>query len=434
MNGDDERTTRLEQDDDVKKQEEDKQKSFETRAFTETQPFTDIPDQPGAGERKPIWQRNKSLPLYIGIAVLILALLVTAYFLFFKDKGKMESSGQVRQMQELTQQVRDLESDVKEKEDEVFELEEQYKEKTGEESIGVNTLNLNPEEKELLKKRIGEEKDVSVKSLLEEILDKNNEIQELKEKITEIEKLLPKPHIVKAGENHYQIAMDFLLNEKNVEKKRAMELVERTALFDAMVPGFKVWNFYSGDEYGTSVTQGTAAISPNTLIRQAKKKLVDARDKAISERDKLSDDIKVLEEKRKEIITQVDSLTQEKENLIGKVSDLNQQVNSLFYLLDSQRNLKKKGILKKGFFKSTKLRDVSPEHFTSSVDLRYGVEIIFSASDLGLDKIKGVSLYPKFFKKGTHYKVAIDDDKKGATVTIMDTAKFKNERVVISVK
>lgn len=77
--------------------------------------------------------------------------------------------------------------------------------------------------------------------------------------------------------------------EKKLEKKRAMELVERTALFDELVPGFKVWNFYTGDEYGTSVTQGTARISPNTLIRSAKKKLVDARDEAISERDQLGE-------------------------------------------------------------------------------------------------------------------------------------------------
>lgn len=428
MNGDDERTTVLEQQDDLMKKEEDKQKSFETRAFAEDQEPPEVAGSK-AGTFKP-----KPMTLYIGIAVLVLALVVMAYFLFFKDSGKGEVSSQVHQMQELTQQVQDLESNVKEKQDEIFELTDEVKKKTGEDSVGVNTLNLNEDEEKLLKQRISEEKDVSVKSLLEEILEKNSEIQEMKEKVAEIEKLLPKPHIVSAGENHYQIAMDFLVNEKNVEKKRAIELVERTAVFDTLVPGFKVWNFYSGDEYGTSVTQGTAVISPNTLIRRAKKKLVDARDQAISERDELSDNIKTLEEKRNRIIAQLDTLSKEKESLINKVGDLNEQVNSLFYLMDSERSLKKKGILKGGFLKSTKLKDVSPEHFTSSVDLRYGTQIAVSASELGLGKIKSITIYPKFLKKGTDYNVRIDGDKQNAAVTIMNAAKLKNERIVISVK
>ncbi|UCH98324.1 MAG: hypothetical protein JSV88_16185 [Candidatus Aminicenantes bacterium] len=331
---------------------------------------------------------KKNMPLYIVIGILVVVLVVLGYFLFFHGKGGPggEGAAQIRQMQELTQQVQELESDVKETEDEIFSLVDEYKEKTGEKSLGINALKLSEDEKKILEQRIKEEKDLSVKSLLEEILEKNNEIRELKGKIAEIEKLLPKPHIVVRGENHYTIAMDFLLDEKGVEKKRAMELVERTALFDQLVPGFKVWNFYTGDAYGSSVTQGTASISPNTLIRRAKKKLVDARDEAIAQRDQLSEDIKTLEDKRKQLINHLDSLTQEKESLITQVGDLNQQVNSLFYLLDSQRNLKKKGILKGGFLKSTKLRDVSPEYFTTAVDLRFRDQIVFSASELGIRK------------------------------------------------
>jgi hypothetical protein len=219
------------------------------------------------------------------------------------------------------------------------------------------------------------------------------------------------------------------MNEKGVEKKRALELVERTALFDKLVPGFKVWNFYTGDAYGSSVTQGTASISPNTLIRRARKKLVDARDEAIFQRDKLAEDINTLEGKRGQLIGHVDFLTQEKESLITQVSDLNVQVNSLFYLLDSQRSLKKKGILKGGFLKSTKLWDVSPEYFTTSVDMRTQTQIVFSAVDLGIRKIKKVTLYPKFYKEGTDYKIEMSGDNQTAIVTILDTIKFKNERI-----
>ena len=416
------KTTVIEDSEELKEEEESQESARPNTV--ELQPVKN-------GDKKPIL-------LYAIIGILVVALLVLGYFLLFTGKKDVvvgSGSAQIQQMQELTQQVQDMESDVKEKKDEIFSLADQVKEKTGEDSIGVNVLNLSTEEKQILEQRIKDEKDVSVKSLLEEILEKNNEIQELKGKIAEIEKLLPKPHVVAKGENHYQVAMDFLINEKGLDKKKAMELVERTALFDELVPGFKVWNFYTGDEYGTSVTQGTAAISPNTLIRRAKKQLVDARDEAIAQRDQLSEDINVLEEKRTQLITQMDSLTKEKESLIGQVSDLNVEVNSLYYLVDSYNNLTKRGVIKgAALFRSAKLRDVSPEYFTNSIDLRTQSQIVFSAESLGIKKIKKVTFYPTFYKEGTDYKIEISGDKLNGIVTLSDKAKFKNERIVISVK
>lgn len=381
-------------------------------------------------------QKTKKTPwgIIIAVIVVIAALVVLGYLLFLKPKPLDEAAAKIQEMQELTQKIQGLETDMKKKQDDMFTLMNQYKQKTGQPFLGVNPLNLNEEEQKLLEQKIKEEKDVSIKSLLEEINDKNKEMRDLQEKIKEIEALLPVPHIVKAGETHFQIAQDFLVKEKNVDKKQAAELIERTALYDMLVPGFKVYNFYTGDEYGTSVTQGTAPVSPNTIIRQAKKKLVDARDEAISQRDKLSEDIKTLEERRNELIQQLDMLANEKANLINKVSELNVQVNSLFYLVDTESSLKKKGILKGGFLRSTKLRDVSPEHFVTSMDLRTNTELTISASDLGIGKIKSVTLFPKLYKAGADYKVEISTDKQTAILIFLDIGKFKNERLVISIE
>ena len=425
MNVNDEKTTIIEEDESIR---DDEEELLETETIGEREP----PD--GTETKNKVIEKKRPWVLYIIVALLVAALVVLGYFLFIKEKPIDEGTAQIRQMQQLTQKIQGLESDMKKKQDEIFTLMNEYKEKSGEPFMGVNPLNLNKEEQKLMEQKIKEEKDVSIKSLLEEINEKNIELRDLQRKIKEIEALLPKPHIVKVGENHYQVAMDFLLNEKKVEKKRAMRLVERTALVDPIVPGFKVWNFYTGNAYGTSVTQGTAPISPNEIIRRAKKKLVDARDEAISERDELAEEIKKLDERRNEIVNQLNLLSNEKENLINKVSDLNQQVHSLFYLLDTQQNLKKKGILKGGFLKSTKLRDVSPEYFSMSVDLRSQNQILISASEMGIRKIKSVTLFPKFYKQGTDYQVEIDPDKQNAAVTILDTAKLKNERVVISVR
>lgn len=378
---------------------------------------------------------KKPKSMVLVIVSLLLTLGLMGYFLFFTGEGTSNKSDQIRQMQELTHQVQGMESDVKAKESEIFRLVMEYREKTGEnEPLGFNPTDLGQEAQELLKQRIKEEKDVSIKALLEDILSKKEEIQELKEKIAAIENLLPAPHIVTKGENHYQIALDFLVNEKGVEKEEAIELVNQTALFDELMEGFKVWNFYTGDEYGTSVTQGTASISPNMLVHLAKKKITDARDQAVSERDKLAGDIKVLEEKREQMITQVELLANEKENLITKVTDLNQQVNSLFYLVDLQDNLEKKGILKSGFLKTTKLRDVSPQHFSQAIDLRSEDQVLISAADLGIKKIREVTLYPKFYKQGSNYQVTMTSDNRFALLTLVDKEKFRNDRVVIAVK
>ena len=138
----------------------------------------------------------------------------------------------------------------------------EYKKKTGEDLPELNIMNLSPEQKKVLEDKIKSEKDVSIKSLLQDILDKNNDIQNLTARLQELEAMLPKPHVVEKGENHYQIAMNFLLNEKGIDKTRAMQLVERTALFEPIIPGFKVWNFYAEDEYGTFITQGNGPDLP----------------------------------------------------------------------------------------------------------------------------------------------------------------------------
>lgn len=371
--------------------------------------------------------------LYLAIAVLAVALAVVGYLLFVQKPSPTETSGQIKQMQEVAQQIQGMESEAQEKQDEALALQNQYQQKTGQ-SLGINPLEMGEKERELLQQKIRDEKDVSVKTLLEEINAKNKELSDLQGKIKELEALLPKPHIVQRGENHFQIAMDFLLNEKQLDKKAAQDLVERTALIEPLIPGFKVWNFYDGAEYGTSVSQGTANVSPNTLIKQAKKKIEDARDEAVSQRDQLASDIKALEERRNELIQQMDALTQEKANLISKVGDLNQQVNSLFYLLDSHDNLVKRKILKGGFLKSTKLKDVSPELFTQSADLRTQTEISFSAADLGMKEIDEIVLYPKIYQEKTDYKVEITEDGASARLIFLIPDKFRSERLVIAVK
>jgi len=383
---------------------------------------------------------KKSKKFYYVIGALALVILVLAYFVF-KGPAGPQLSPKMKKMEETVQQIKQLESSIQEKQNEVFNVLNDYKKKTGEDLPEVNIMNLSPGQKKVLEEKIKSEKDISIKSLLQDILDKNNDIQNLNAKVQELEALLPKPHMVEKGENHYQIAMNFLLNEKGVDKARAMELVERTLLFEPIVPGFKIWNFYAEDEYGTFITQGSAPISPNQIQRKVKKELVDAKDRAIAEKDQLQSDITEMEVRRTELISQLDLLNQEKQNMLGKMSNLNDQnqemqtaLNSVYFAMDLRRNLTQKGIIKGGFLRSTKLQKVDSAMFDRSLDLRGEPKITAAAADFQLSRIKDVTLYPSYFKLNTDYKIEFDESGQNVTLTILDVKKFMSEKIAIAIE
>jgi hypothetical protein len=383
---------------------------------------------------------KKSKKIFYVIGALALVILVLAYFVFKGPSGP-QVSPKMKQMEETVQQIQKLEAGIQEKQNEVFTVLSEYKKKTGKDLPEINIMNLSPEQKKVLEEKIKNEKDVSIKSLLQDILDKNNDIQNLNARLQELEAMLPKPHVVEKGENHYQIAMNYLLNEKGVDKTRAMELVERTALFEPLIPGFKVWNFYAEDEYGTFITQGTAPISPNQIQRKVKKELVDAKDKAISEKEQLQSDITEMEARRNELISQLDLLNQEKQNMLGKMSDLNEQnqemqtaLNSVYFAMDLSKNLTQKGIIKGGFLRSTKLQKVDFTLFDRSLDLRGEPKITVAAADFQLSRIKDVTIYPSYFKLDTDYKVEFDEAGQKATITLLDVKKFMSEKIAIAIE
>lgn len=383
---------------------------------------------------------RKSKKFYYVIGALALVIVVLA-FLLFRGPAGPKASPKMKQMEETVQQIQQLESSIQKKQNEVFAILSDYKKKTGEDLPEVNIMNLSPEQKKVLEDKIKNEKDVSIKSLLQDILDKNSDIQNLNARVQELETLLPKPHLVEKGENHYQVAMNFLLNEKGVDKARAMELVERTALFEPIVPGFKIWNFYAEDEYGTFITQGTAPISPNQIQRKVKKELVDAKDKAVAEKEKLQSDIHEMEERRVELISQLDLLNQEKQNMLSRMSDLNDQnqemqtaLNSVHYALGRTKVLAENGIIKGGFLRATKLQKVDPSLFDRSLDLRTDPVITVNASDLQLARISDITIYPAYFKAGGDFKVEFDATRQNATITFLDARKFMSEKIAIAVQ
>ena len=385
-------------------------------------------------------ERKKIRSFYTPVIFLAMIVLVIVFFLIPIDPAaKGSSSPKTLQMKELAVKIGRLETEVHEKQEELFNLLKEYSQKTGEPPPVLKRLGLSDDERKILEDKIINEKDISIKSLLRDILYRDSEISRLKSEMAKYEALLPKSHIASEGESHYQIAMDFLTIEKKVEKERASRLVEETILFDPLIPGFRVWNFYAGDEFVTFVTQGSAAISPTELRREPQKKSGDITNGAIEEEKKLTTKIKELRAVKNQLESQIKYLTDEKKKMEKNLNELERLLNSLFYMVDLKENLLKKGIIKKGGFLVlglTKLKEISPEdyNYDKKIDLR-GKDIIeIHANQFKLGEIKKVTLYPEFYKEGIDYEVKMEGDKQKAIVKILNSEKFRRDRVVISVE
>ncbi len=174
-----------------------------------------------------------------------------------------------------------------EKSEEVSKMIRKVNQKFPGEKITFDTsLGLSSEQEEKLLSLIQNEKNVTTKGLLQELLESEEEIFELKEDIQNIQDRLPKPYIVKRGDSHMKIAVSYLMDVEGLEKKDARELVQRVALVDEMVPGFYIWLYYNSEtgDFGTYVTQGEARVNPNRVRYSIRKeKLQEAYEKGLQD-------------------------------------------------------------------------------------------------------------------------------------------------------
>ncbi|PIO47707.1 MAG: hypothetical protein CMR00_08855 [[Chlorobium] sp. 445] len=183
------------------------------------------------------------------------------------------------------QQINERQQDILRQSDELNKLIREVNKKFPDKKITLDTaLGFTKEQEELLLTMIQQEKDVSTKGLLQKVIDTEKQIEDLQKKIKEITDKLPAPHVVKKGETHRQIAMEYLMNVHKLDEKKAKELVDRVALIDAMEVGYNVWLYYNDGVFGTFVTQGEAKISPYKLSRMIRRRELErARQEGVEE-------------------------------------------------------------------------------------------------------------------------------------------------------
>ncbi len=370
--------------------------------------------------------------------------------LLFMNSCSWFEKQQVKKMEQMAMKIDKLSDELKQKEDAYKQLLAEYglkgdKKLTPEQ---MKMLSLTPEQRAYLKKRLAQEKDSSYSAMIQEILNKDEEIKQLRKEIEDLKEKLPKPYTVQPGDNHYDICMRFLTEQKGLSPEEAQKLVERVNLLDYLLPGFEVYLFYNDGVFGTFVTQGTANMSPNQIKKYYKTKLINERDKARQEAEKLSAEVKDLEARKAELLRQVKELEQVKANMEAQIQELTTQnktlsqenlkkekmLNAVYYHVDNYKALKKKGIVGRFLFGRPKLKKFNAVKFEKIADLREVDSITVSAEDAGLSKISAIYVMPSQFVKDKDYQIKVSPDKKSATIFLINPDKFRMSKVLIALR
>ena len=322
---------------------------------------------------------------------------------------------------------------IKQQQARFIELSQQYIQKTGRKLPPMRITN---DQAALLQTLMSREGDVEIKGLLQEILDSHEKVGDLKDQIDALKGQLPTPTIAKRGDSHMKLAVEYLSKTHGVTEAEAKKLATRTLLTDQLAPGMEVWHFYADGVYASTVTQGTAKVSPYFLNMRAFQKMKTERDESVQLAAALEAEITVMEAQRDQlqrdlVVTREEKVVVEgeRDELVDQVDDLVTADESAWFYVDTTRSLREKDVLAPV---GIKLKEWRRDLFEQRIDLRERYSIRMEAADFGVKTIKKVALLPQGLwleKKDWHLEV--EEGAKAAVLHLDEPDKFKNEAFVV---
>ena len=319
--------------------------------------------------------------------------------------------------------------------------------KPGERTIQFSEVfmeDLTGEQRDVLNQLLTEEKDVSYRTLLTNMIADRDTIRDLQQKVLQLEQRLPDSFVVaKKGDNHTELAMNYLTGEAKLDQAKAKDLVSKIDRTDELLAGNHVWFFYDPhqDTFRTYVTQGEAGRTPLAVRRAQQRKLIAERDTLRTERDTehtaraaAETEVASLEERKHQLESDIALLQQNKADLEANVDRLSRDLafrqNSLFYHAENERSLKDRGVLS-GVLAHVK--DVKQVDYNEALDLRNGTSIALDPRSFGLERIKGVKLLPSIYQEGRDFTVETSEETGTARLVILDPDIFRGREVLLSV-
>jgi hypothetical protein len=265
--------------------------------------------------------------------------------------------------------------------------------------IGVE---LTAEQRALLTERLKSEK-MGTASLLQDLLAKDQQLQDLKKRIGELNERLPDSVIASDGQRHERIAMDYLAG-KGLKTEEAYRLVSQAALTEPLMAGFRVFLLFQNGQFGTWVTQGTANTSPKDVHDQLVKLAGAERDAAVqalevtkADRDDLRNMASAADKSRQD--------TQSDLKAMQAVSEREHSLNStLRYVVGSKSELVKNQVIDGGY-------RLLPAKSDGSTFMPAGPAPLppIDPSAYGLKRVRRVTLVPGLVAEGQDYTVSNTD-------------------------
>jgi len=319
--------------------------------------------------------------------------------------------------------------------------------KPGERTIQFSEVfmeDLSGEQRDVLNQLLAEEKDVSYRSLLTNMITDRDTIKDLQQKVLQLEQRLPDTFVVaKKGDNHTELATNYLVNDAKLDQAKAKSLIAMIDRTDELLPGNHVWFFYDPrqDTFRTYVTQGEAGQTPLAVRRAQQRKLVAERDTAITERDQehtarqaAETEVAALEDRKHQLESDINLLQQNKSDLESSVDRLSRDLafrqNSLFYHAETQRSLKDRGVLSSVL---ARVKDVKGVDYNEALDLRNATSIALDPGTFGLTRIREVRLLPSIYQEGRDFTVETSEETGTARLVILDPDLFRGREVLLAV-
>lgn len=327
----------------------------------------------------------------------------------------------VAPLTELAAQFDQLEAQQSQTNRQITDLLARYQKRGGTLPPGFGP-DLTDEQRTLLAERIKTER-ASTKSLLEDIIAKDQELTKLKTQLKNVAGRLPSHVVAKEGDRHDRIAMDFLIKQ-GVSAAKAYELVSQINLQDALVPGFRVWTHYQNGQFGTWVTAGTAGVTPQQHQLRLTEMLRTERNEAIASLEQAKADLEdtrniakaaeeALEKTNADLAAASEAAAKEREENARRAA----AENTIRFVVGSKKQLERQKVIDGRFrLKAVDAAGAQPLNLLETSD------ISVDGIAYGMKRVKKVTLVPEVFTKDVDYQVTMEGP--FARVKILQKDKF----------
>ncbi len=275
-----------------------------------------------------------------------------------------------------------------------------------------------------------------IEELQRELSSKNDIIKQLQRENADLQSKVPVSLEVQEGDNHWEIAHNYLTETKGLSEDEANKVLKKSYLFDSLLAGFQVGNVSDGGEYSSFLSQGNAVASPGKMKRvedtkEEAKKVVLRNNVTLAEIEGMQQsaefkDKMMMAKKEMEALHKKNAVLEENlERYREATTELDSQLHSVYYFAGTKDSLKASG--------KTALGRVGYADFENSVDLREENTIELSAGDFNVPEIKKVEIVPKTLEENRDYRITIAMDGQTANIQLLNMNKFRLARLIIVV-